>query len=364
MGLSNFVYPGANHSRFIHALGTAYLATELVNNLKSKGVSISDEEYEAFCVAALLHDLGHGPFSHALEHEILVDHHETITLALIKHLNQEFQGRLSRAIEILTGHYSRPFFKEALSSQLDIDRMDYLNRDSFYTGVAEGVIGYRRILKMMNVIDNRLVVEEKGIFSIEKFLVSRHMMYNQAYLHKTALGAELMLVHFFKNYKSKSKNGHLDYSYAPIDKLITSDQSILSEEILEDYAALDDHDIMYLLKEAKKSSDSVSSYIASCLLDRKLFRTIITEQPPDAIMRMKATASVKELLNTDDDILVTSLIWEGQVTNSYYTDKDEIRIFRKGDEEVINFSAISRFYELMNADDIYYLCFPKSRIQQ
>ena len=214
----------------------------------------------------------------------------------------------------------------------------------------------------MNVIDNQLVVEEKGIFSIEKFLVSRHMMYNQAYLHKTALGAELMLVNFFKNYKSKTQSGNLDYEYAPIDRLIRADQSQLSEQILEDYTALDDHDIIHLFKTARNSSDYISSYISSCLLDRKLFRTIVTDQPTDEIMRMKAGASVKELLNLTDDSLISALIWEGQVTNSYYTDSDDIRIIRKGDDEVINFSAISRFYELMNADDMYYLCFPKSRV--
>ena len=198
LGLTHYVYPGALHTRFHHALGALHLMTEAVQTLREKGVVISDEEYEAVCVAILLHDIGHGPYSHALEHSFIDIHHEELSILFMQKLNEEFDGRLSLAMSIFEGSYKKGFLHELVSSQLDMDRLDYLIRDSYFTGVAEGVIGYDRIIKMLDVVDNQLVIEEKGIYSVEKFLVSRRVMYWQVYLHKTVLSAEQMLIAVLK----------------------------------------------------------------------------------------------------------------------------------------------------------------------
>ena len=193
MGFSSLVYPGANHSRFEHVLGALFLMTKALDIIKDKGVQISEEEYVATCIAILCHDLGHGPFSHALEYQLLPMSHEDISLYLMKDLEREFGDPFGLAIDIFTSKYPRKFLCQLVSSQLDIDRLDYLTRDSFYSGVVEGKVGYDRLIMMMNVVDDRLVIEEKGISSIEKFLLSRHMMYTQVYLHKASLAAEQML---------------------------------------------------------------------------------------------------------------------------------------------------------------------------
>ncbi len=274
VGLSSLVYPGAVHTRFHHSMGVAHLCSELIQNLRIKGIDISDEEYEATCAAALLHDIGHGPFSHALERKILPVSHEEITLQMMHLLNNELEGRLDLAIIIFQDKYDRPFLHQMLSSQLDVDRMDYLSRDSYYSGVAEGVIGYDRIVKMMNVQHEKLVVEAKGRYSVDKFFMSRHLMYRQVYLHKTAVSAESMLVSFFDEYKDKLSDHDEDYSL--LNSLIRSHVP-LSGDSLESFALLDDNDIITLLKNHVKDDNFICRYMASGILNRRLLRTVFSE---------------------------------------------------------------------------------------
>ena len=232
LGLTHYVYPGALHTRFHHALGALHLMTEAILTLREKGVSISDEEYEAVCIAILLHDIGHGPFSHALELSIVNVHHENLSVLFMEKLNDEFNGQLSLAIKIFNGTYSKFFLHELVSSQLDMDRMDYLIRDSYFTGVAEGVIGYDRIIKMLNVVDHHLVVEEKGIYSVEKFLVARRLMYWQVYLHKTVLSAEQMLIAILKRAKSLIASNVKVSCSDNLYNFLASDFSLMSKELI------------------------------------------------------------------------------------------------------------------------------------
>lgn len=271
VGLSSLVYPGAVHTRFHHSLGVAHLCSELIQNLRIKGVDISDEEYEATCAAALLHDIGHGPFSHALEKKILPISHEEITLKMMHLLDVEFEGRLKLSIQIFQNKYERPFLYQMLSSQLDVDRMDYLSRDSYYSGVVEGVIGYDRIVKMMNVQNGHLVVEAKGRYSVDKFFMSRHLMYRQVYLHKTAISAESMLVSFFNEYQEK-----LEVPKSTLDRLIQSGDSI-SDDSLEEFARLDDNDIIMLLKTHVTDTNFICRYMSTGILNRRLLRTVFSE---------------------------------------------------------------------------------------
>ena len=273
VGLSSLVYPGAVHTRFHHSMGVAHLCSELILNLRLKGVDISDEEYEATCAAALLHDIGHGPFSHALEKKILPISHEEITLKMMHLLDAEFEGKLKLAIQIFQNKYERPFLYQMLSSQLDVDRMDYLSRDSYYSGVVEGVIGYDRIVKMMTVHNGHLVVEAKGRYSVDKFFMSRHLMYRQVYLHKTAISAESMLVSFFNEYQETVKDPK-----SILDKLILSGDS-QSDDSLEEFALLDDNDIIMLLKNHVADKNFICRYMATGILNRRLLRTVFNEHP-------------------------------------------------------------------------------------
>ncbi|HRJ36330.1 MAG TPA: HD domain-containing protein, partial [Flavobacteriales bacterium] len=208
LGMSHLVYPGALHTRFHHAMGAMHLMTQAIETLRSKGHSISEEEAEAVTIAILLHDIGHGPFSHALENTIVEEvHHEEISLLFMERLNQEFKGKLDLAIKIFNNTYKKKFLHQLVSSQLDMDRLDYLNRDSFFTGVSEGVVGSERIIKMLDVVKDHLVVEEKGIYSIEKFIIARRLMYWQVYLHKTVVAAELMLINILKRAKELAMKG-------------------------------------------------------------------------------------------------------------------------------------------------------------
>ncbi len=271
LGLSHYVYPGAVHSRFHHALGAYHLMTLALNQLRLKGVSISEEEYTAAQVAILLHDIGHGPFSHVLEHTILSVPHEEITALMMDRLNREFDNRLELAIRIFKNQYDRPFLHQLISSQLDTDRLDYLTRDSFFTGVAEGVIGYDRLILMMNVSDNRLVLEEKAVYSIEKFLTSRKIMYLQVYMHKTAIAAEYMLNLFLSRFKALNQRS---WASSSLSYFMESEVSAGSDpdEFLPYFARIDDVDIWSLLKEAIHCEDPVLRFLAGGLIDRRLFR--------------------------------------------------------------------------------------------
>lgn len=277
LGLTNLVYPGALHTRFHHAIGAMYLMTEALQVLKSKGIKITDEETRGAIIAILLHDIGHGPFSHALEHTIVKGiHHEDISLMLMDDLNKTFKGKLSLAIKIFKDQHPKKFLHQLVSSQLDMDRLDYLKRDSFFTGVSEGVVSSDRIIKMLNVAKGELVVEAKGIYSVEKFLIARRLMYWQVYLHKTVLSAEKLLVNILKRAKELSLTG-IDLFATPALSLFLknnfSKKDFISKpELLQQFTLLDDYDIMASVKVWANHSDTVLSLLCKNMLDRHLFK--------------------------------------------------------------------------------------------
>ncbi|MCP9747656.1 HD domain-containing protein [Lacihabitans sp. CS3-21] len=277
LGMAELVYPGAFHSRFQHALGAMHLMNEALNTLQSKGLMIMEVEREAALVAILLHDIGHGPFSHVLEYAILKNvNHEAISELLMEDLNRQFEGKLTLAIEMFKGTYDRSFFHQLISSQLDMDRMDYLNRDSFYTGVAEGNIGAERIIKMLHVVDNQLVVEEKGLLSVENFLVARRLMYWQVYLHKTSVCSETMVLKIFERVKHLlNENIFVDI---PKHLQVFFNRNIRREDfqndstLLQNFVALDDVDIWYAIKTWQNHNDTVLANLSQNIINRNLFK--------------------------------------------------------------------------------------------
>jgi hypothetical protein len=280
MGLSHFVYPGAHHTRFEHAIGAMYLMQKTIRTLKSKDIKINDREAEALLISILLHDIGHGPFSHTLEHSLVTNiKHEEISLLFMKELNKEYKGKLSLAIEIFQGKYKRQFFNQLVSGQLDIDRLDYLKRDSFYTGVTEGNINAERIISMLNVVDDQLVVEEKGIYSVEKFIVARRLMYWMVYLHKTSLVADHILVNILKRAKELIINGDDLESSKPLKLFLKYDNNKnFDKTTLKNFADIDDHDIIMAVKLWIHHSDYVLSRLCRSLLNRKLPKIIIQDK--------------------------------------------------------------------------------------
>ncbi len=364
LGLTHYVYPGALHTRFHHALGALHLMTEALQTLKDKGVEITDREDEAVCIAILLHDIGHGPYSHALEHSIIDIHHEELSLLFMKKLNEEFSGRLDMAISIFKGGYNKPFLHELVSSQLDVDRLDYLIRDSYFTGVAEGVIGYDRIIKMLNVHGGHLVVEEKGIYSVEKFLVSRRVMYWQVYLHKTVLSAEQMLINLLKRAKKLIFLNVKILGSPQLIELLKVDFSVISKELIfneyiDVFAELDDHDIFSLIKSNTNHSDFILSYMCKSLLERKLFKIYLHHEPVNFDLKRDISNQVMRSLGINSE-LVEDLILIGQESNlTYNSNKEEIRILQKNgkvrplsefDTEFLNSKAVTR----------HYICYPKN----
>ena len=275
LGLSYLVYPGAHHTRFHHAIGAMHLMQQAVNVLKNKNIKISNTEEEALLIAILLHDIGHGPFSHALEHSLMKKiSHEKISLLFMEELNKEFKGKLTLAIEIFTNRYERKFLHQLISSQIDVDRLDYLNRDSFYSGVAEGIVNSTRIIDMYNVFNNNLVVDYKGIYTIEKFLLSRKLMYLQVYMHKTVLSAEQTLMNILKRAKYLASNNISIFSTNNLKKFLSSeinmnDKKNISEN-LKLFSKLDDYDIMISIKEWQNSNDHILSCLSKQIILRKL----------------------------------------------------------------------------------------------
>ncbi len=364
VGFTYLVYPGALHTRFHHALGAFHLMTQAINVLRSKGVEITDEEAEGVSIAILLHDIGHGPFSHALEHALIDLHHEDLSTLFMEELNEVFGGQLNTAIEIFTNKHPKLFLHQLVSGQLDMDRMDYLNRDSFFTGVYEGVIGYDRIIKMLDVRDNRLVVEEKGIYSIEKFLIARRLMYWQVYLHKTSLGAEQMLIHTLKRAKElavagKSLNVSKNLSFFMDQTINIKDFS--RKELLDNFSKLDDVDILAALKSFTENKDSILAYLATSILDRNLFRTELKRMPfsSDYIEKIRLKIVNHFDLNPDD---IRYLLYQGSETNNAYNPEvEEIEIlFRNGDIQ-----PISTLHDNEIPTKIitrHFLCYPKKII--
>jgi HD superfamily phosphohydrolase len=337
LGLASMVYPGALHTRFHHALGAMHLMGQAIETLRSKGFQISADEAQGATLAILLHDIGHGPFSHALEHHIVHDvSHEEITLMFMKQLNAEFDNKLSTAIAIFENSYPRKFLHQLVSGQLDMDRLDYLMRDSFYTGVSEGVISTDRILKMLTVADDDLAVELKGIYSIEKFIVARRLMYWQVYYHKTVLAVEYMLISILSRARTLATEGaDLQASAALmffLQQQIGREQFDASPSILSAFAVLDDYDIYSALKQWSAHSDPILSSLCSDLLNRKLFRVVITTTPFPDEKTNAIRAMIKKQLNLSNDNY-RYFTGQGEISNSAYDpNSDRITIIDKNGE--------------------------------
>lgn len=358
VGLSNLVYPGAVHTRFHHALGVAHLCSQLILNLRLKGIDISDEEYEATCCAALLHDIGHGPYSHALEHQILPVHHEDITSLLIHAMNEELGGRLSMAIQIFDNKYPKKYLHQILSSQVDVDRMDYLNRDSYYTGVAEGVIGYDRIIRMMNVHEGQLVVEKKGLYSLEKFFIARYLMYKQVYMHKTAIGAEQMLKLYFSEYKKKVIKGKIT-TESTLNKLLQTEfNKTPTIANMETFAQLDDADILQILKEGLKSKSKIMRFLANGILNRRLFKVKMQGEnfKSDQIKKIRHKL-VKTMNWTTEEC--EKMIILGQDNSYIYDQRKEVLLLGENGKKLHKFSELSEVKKSIHQQSVNFLCYPK-----
>lgn len=361
MAFAHLVYPGAVHSRLHHSLGAYHLMSIALNELKSKGIEITEEEALGAKIAILLHDIGHGPFSHALEEELIQNtSHETISLLLMQQLNQEMEGQLETAIAIFTNKHPKKFLHQLVSGQLDVDRMDYLNRDSFFTGVAEGVIGYDRILKMLTVKDGNLVVEEKAIYSIEKFLVSRRLMYWQVYLHKTVLCAEKMLQKILqraKEIKAQAPSPFLNIFLEGGEKIEAGVQQWLFE-----FCQLDDHDMMGAIKYWQMHEDKILSLLCRLLVERKLLKVKLQAEPVGQKLIHQAMEDAAYQLGISKK-QAAWFVFTGEASNTTYNPKDErINILFK-DGTIKDISQVDNALIQQNLKDTvkkYYFCCLKS----
>ncbi len=368
LGLTSLVYPGAMHNRFQHAVGAMHLMSNAVSVLKSKGIEITEEESKAVHIAILLHDIGHGPFSHALEFSVVEGvSHEDISLAFMNSLNKEYNGALELALEIFKDTYSKKFLHQLVSSQLDMDRLDYLKRDSFFSGVTEGVIGSDRIIKMLHVRNDNLVVESKGIYSIEKFLIARRLMYWQVYLHKTAIVAEKMLMKVLQRARKLCVDG-VDL-YAPPQLLYFLKQTFSIEdfmnnpEVIGNFALLDDGDIMSAIKSWINHEDFILSNLSKALYERDLLHIELRKESFDKSLVKELKKKVKELygLNSKDEI--SYFVYTDIIENHAYSITDEkINILYSGEEirDVSEASDILNLSVLGKNVKKNILCYPKS----
>ncbi|CAL2092341.1 HD domain-containing protein [Tenacibaculum sp. 190524A02b] len=366
MGLSNLVYPGANHTRFHHAIGCMHLMQKAIQTLRVKNVDISEEEENAVCIAILLHDIGHGAFSHALEHSIVNGiTHEEISLKFMKALNEEFEGKLNLAIEVFEGKYHRKFLYQLISSQLDIDRLDYLKRDSFYTGVAEGNISSDRLIAMMNVINDELVIEQKGIYSVEKFIIARRLMYWQVYLHKTGLVAESILVNLLKRAKELASNGVELFASKALKYFLynTITTSNFTNETLETFSRLDDYDVLLAIKEWINHEDFVLSNLAKMIINRKLLKIEIQDKPFTDKYIAKVTKKVKKKINLKGEYL-NYFIFSDSIKNQAYFKEKPIMIYTKKGK----LKDVAKASDQLNVQTLtkpvikYYICYPKNML--
>lgn len=364
LGMTHLVYPGALHTRFHHALGAFHLMQQTLLLLKMKGVEITKEENQAAQLAILLHDIGHGPFSHALEFELINLHHETISGLFLEQLNQEFNGELDLALQIFYDKYPKRFLHQLVSGQLDVDRMDYLNRDSFYTGVSEGVIGYDRLIKMMNVADGNLVIEEKGIHSIEKFLMARRIMYLQVYLHKTVLSAETMLIQAIKRakYLLETGSGDLIPSQAyVIFETMRQASNLLPDHpdaFLAKFATWDDHDVTYAIKKCVTSEDRVLKILSSRIIDRRLFKLEWSNEPFEEAYISKIQSKIQAKFEVNNEELKYLVVNGLERVNLYDSEKEEIYLMRKDGSTVSINSHIESIFNIKSLTK-YYLTYSK-----
>ncbi len=366
LGLASVVYPGARHTRFQHSLGAFYLMTEAVRSLQEKGNFIFDSEAEAVEAAILMHDIGHGPFSHVLENTLIHGiSHEEISLMMMEKINNDFNGQLNLAISIFKGEYGKNFLHQLISSQLDMDRLDYLRRDSFYTGVTEGNIGSARIIKMLNVIDDSLVVEHKGIYSLENYLTTRRLMYWQVYLHRTCVAYEKVLINMLTRAKDLIKMGQDVFASPALYYFLSNNVDAAwfdtHPEALQNYGELDDSDIWSAMKAWKHHDDKILSTLATDMLDRKIFKVEVHEEPitEDRIAELKEKIAQKLDISIDDAHYLMSVNTISK--DMYNVDDDSITILYK-DGSIRDISEAS---ELLNVQLLskkirkYYLCYQR-----
>ncbi|WP_423999702.1 HD domain-containing protein [Maribacter sp. IgM3_T14_3] len=367
MGLSYLVYPGAHHTRFHHALGCMYLMQKAIQVLRFKGVEITAEEQDGLLIAILLHDIGHGPFSHAMEHSIVEGvSHEFISLQFMQDLNKRFNGSLTEAISIFTGNHSKKFLNQLVSSQLDMDRLDYLKRDSFYTGVAEGNTNAERLITMLNVVDGNLVVEEKGIYSVEKFLMARRFMYWQVYLHKTAVVAERLLINILKRARFLIEKGETLNCSSALQFFLTHhiDINNFNTDTLAKFAKLDDVDILSALKEWQFSDDFVLASLCEMIINRKLLHIKVKKDPITDSKFLLQLNKVKIQYNlTDED--ASYFVFKGELMNKAYDRQYQtINILRKNGKitDVAKLSDHLNLNALSKTVTKYYICYPKEGV--
>jgi HD superfamily phosphohydrolase len=371
LGLTSFVYPGANHSRFQHSLGALHLMDTAIKTLQGKGVVITREEEMAVYSAILLHDAGHGPFSHALENSIITGiSHEDLSLLLMRKLNEEFKGRLDLAIEIFNGAYQKKFLHELIAGQVDMDRLDYLRRDSFFTGVIEGSVGSDRIIRMLNVVDGNLVIDEKGIYSLEKFLIARRLMYWQVYMHKTVLSAESLLVKILKRAKELAGEGHDLYSTPALRFFLYNKigpDDLLKEGtftpglIASNFTRLDDTDILVSAKYWTDNPDKVLSDLSARLIKRDLLAIELQNEPFDKekVNKLKNVAGKLPGVMPEE---IDYYVFTSSISNLAYTpDAPEVKILLKSGEtaEIATISDMFDHRFLSERSTKYFLCYPK-----
>lgn len=345
LGMTHLVYPGALHTRFHHALGAMHLMGLAVETLRAKGQVITPEEEEAVQIAILLHDIGHGPFSHALEH-ILVEgvSHEYISTLLMDNLNREFEGKLDMALDIFNRRYHKQFLSQLVSGQLDIDRMDYLNRDSFFTGVSEGVISSDRIIKMLNVYNGQLVVDEKGIYSIEKFLIARRLMYWQVYLHKTVVAGEQMLIKILERAKELALSGRVLFATPNfghfLNNIIKKEDFIEDPIHLEKFSQLDDHDIFTSIKVWAADGDKILSRLCKNLIERNLYQVEISNQAPELYVIDEMVQKAIDQFDLEEDDASYFVFTDTIKNNAYKPGDGSIQILMK-DGSVLDIAQAS-----------------------
>jgi HD superfamily phosphohydrolase len=363
LGMSHLVYPGALHTRFHHALGAVHLMEQALKVIKEKGHEITKEEEEGVIIAILLHDIGHGPFSHSLENILIPGiSHEDISSKLMAILNDEMGGKLNLALQIFNDTYSKKFLHQLVSSQLDMDRLDYLKRDSFFTGVSEGVISTERIIKMLNVKDDKIVVDAKGIYSIEKFIVARRLMYWQVYLHKTVVSAEHLLINIVKRARFLVLNGEKLFATPSFIYFLekTSTHS-LSDQDIEHFVNLDDGDVYASIKVWTKNSDKVLAYLCSCLVDRRLFKIKFQ----NSAFSKEEVQNIKQKIQTVFEVTEKEAEYffiQKTVSNkAYISSKGSIDILYKDGtiNDIANAADLLNISALSNPVSKHFICYPK-----
>ncbi|RIV30838.1 HD domain-containing protein [Flagellimonas lutimaris] len=365
MGLSYLVYPGAHHTRFHHALGSMHLMTKAIQVLKLKNVEITEEEEKGLLCAILLHDIGHGPFSHALEGFVAKEiSHEQISLRFMMELNKEFEGQLDTAIAVFQGDYPKPFLNQLVSSQLDMDRLDYLKRDSFYSGVTEGNINSERLISMLNVVEGNLVVEEKAIYAVEKFLMARRFMYWQVYLHKTGLVAEQLLIRIMQRARLLLSQGEELNGSQPLLFFLKNNGTLsFNADVLKTFAELDDIDVLGALKSWQFHNDFVLSKLCKMLLDRRLLHVKVKKSPitPEKIKEKIDWIIKKHDLSVEE---ASNFVFQGEISNKAYSKDEAIQILKKNGKisDVLKESDQLSLKALAKTVTKYYSCYPKKAV--